>query len=59
MSQGINPSRNKTLYATTNPALPMSNWVAILTTNLQGNNIVLRDTNATNAHLFYILKVSP
>jgi hypothetical protein len=50
---------NYTLYSTTNTAAPMSNWVVVLTTNLSGGSAVVQDTNATNSHLFYILKVSP
>jgi hypothetical protein len=48
-----------TLLTSTNMALPLSNWAAVLTTNLPGASAVLQDTNATNGRRFYILQLSP
>jgi|GEM_PF-553961 len=51
--------QNYTILATTNLAVPMSNWVPVLTTNLSVSPVLIRDSQATNKQKFYRVKVGP
>ena len=51
--------QNYTILASTNAALPLSNWLPMLTTNLPGNSAFIQDNLATNQRRFYRVKVGP
>jgi hypothetical protein len=42
-----------TVLAATDLALPLSNWFAVLVTNLPGNSAFIQDNHATNEQRFY------
>ena len=45
-----------TVLTATNPALPLSNWSTLLTTNLSGNSAFILDNQATNKQRLYRAK---
>jgi len=51
--------QNYTILASTNVALPMSNWFTVLTTNLSGSPAFIQDNHATNDRRFYRVLVGP
>jgi len=51
--------QNYTVLTTTNPALPLANWSAVLITNLPGNSAFIQDNQATSQRRFYRVKVGP
>jgi hypothetical protein len=53
------PGSNYVVLASTNLALPDSNWWPLLSTNLPGNSIIIRDTGATDEHRYYRAKSGP
>ncbi len=53
------PGSNYTILATTNLALPLSNWFTVLVTNLSTNSVFIQDNQATNKQRFYRIKAGP
>jgi hypothetical protein len=49
-------SQSYTVLASTNPALPLTSWSTVLTTNLSGSSAVLQDNQATNRQRYYRVK---
>jgi hypothetical protein len=50
---------NYTVFASTNAALPLSNWSPVLTTNLPGSSAFIQDNQATTQRRYYRVKVGP
>jgi hypothetical protein len=50
-------SQTYTVLATTNLALPLSNWSTVLITNLSAATATIQDPQATNSRRFYRVKV--
>jgi hypothetical protein len=50
---------NYTVLASTNAALPLSNWSPVLTTNLPGSSAFIQDNQATTQRRYYRVKVGP
>jgi len=53
------PGRTYTVLASTNPALPLSAWSPVLTTNLSDSPAFIQDNQATGPWRFYRAKVGP
>jgi len=53
------PGRTHTVLASTNPALPLSAWSPVLTTNLSDSPAFIQDNQATGPWRFYRAKVGP
>ena len=51
--------QNYTVLASTNPALHLSNWSTVLTTNLSSSPAVIQDNQATTQRRFYRVRVGP
>jgi hypothetical protein len=51
--------QNYTVLASTNLALYLSNWSAVLTTNLSASPASIQDNQATNQRRFYRVRVGP
>ena len=53
------PGQTYTILASTNIALPMSDWFPVLTTNLSTSPAQIEDYQATNGQRFYRVKAGP
>jgi hypothetical protein len=50
---------NYTVLASTNPALHLSDWFTLLTTNLSSSPATIQDNQATSQQRFYRVRVGP